>query len=98
MAFEAKNNYVFLTLDDKEDEVTDFGLVIPTSLGPPPARGKVVAAGPGKHHGSGKFIPNPLSVGDIVQFDKLQAKGVKIEGTEYVWIDADHVECILEEE
>jgi len=97
MSFEAKNNFVFLTLDDKDDEVTGFGLVIPRG-GPPPSQGKVVSAGPGKHHKSGKFIPNPCKVGDIVEFEKLQAKGVKIEGTEYVWVDADYVLAILGDE
>jgi chaperonin GroES len=98
MAFEAKNNYVFLILDDKEDEVLESGLVLLTSFGLPPAEGKVVAAGEGKRDDHGRLIPNPCKVGDTVHFEKLQAKGVKIEGVEYVYVDADYVNAILEEE
>jgi chaperonin GroES len=97
MSFEAKNNYLILTLDDKEDKVTSFGLIIPRG-GPLPSEGKVVAAGPGKYSDYGWFAPNPCKVGDVVNFDKIQAHGIKIEGTEYVQIDADHVRCILEDD
>jgi chaperonin GroES len=97
MAFDAKNNYVFLTLDDKEDKVMESGLVIPRG-GPLPSEGTVVAAGPGKVDDRGRLIPNPVNVGDVVNFDKLHAHGVKIEGTEYVYIDADHIRAILKEE
>ena len=59
------------------------GIIIPETVNKEkPAKGTVVAVGPGKYE-EGKRIPLQVKVGDLVLFSAYGYDEVKIEGEEY---------------
>lgn len=67
-----------------EEEVTAGGIVIPDNAKEKPSRGKVVAAGKGKHDNNGNLVTVEVKAGDVVWFGKYAGTDVKIDGKEFV--------------
>ena len=67
----------------KEEKTTAFGIIIPETVDKErPAKGTVVAVGPGKTE-DGKLLPMNVKVGQQVLFSKYGYDEVKLEGEEY---------------
>lgn len=67
------------------------GIIIPETINKEkPAKGTVVAVGPGKYE-DGKRIPLQVKVGDIVLFSSYGYDEVKIEGEEYYVLTESNV-------
>ena len=64
------------------EEKTKGGVIIPNAAKEKPARGEVVAVGPGVRDQTGKLIPIDLKVGDRVLFGKWSGTEVKIDNEE----------------
>lgn len=71
------------------------GIIIPQTVDKEkPAKGKVVAIGPGKFE-EGKHVPMQVRVGDTVLFSKYGYDEVKIEGEEYYILSESGILGIL---
>jgi chaperonin GroES len=76
---------------DKGEEKTKSGIIIPDTAKEKPQKGKVVSVGPGKRDDSGKLIPTELKVGDTVLYGKYAGTEVKLDGKDYVYMDQSDV-------
>ncbi len=71
------------------------GIIIPETVDKErPAKGEVVAVGPGKYE-EGKHVPMQVKVGDVVLFSKYGYDEVKIEGQEYYILSESGILGIL---
>ena len=71
------------------------GIIIPETVDKErPAKGEVVAVGPGKFE-EGKRVPMQVQVGDTVLFSKYGYDEVKIEGQEYYILSESGILGIL---
>ncbi len=71
------------------------GIIIPETVDKErPAKGEVVAVGPGKFE-EGKRMPLQVKVGDVVLFSKYGYDEVKIEGQDYYILSESGVLGIL---
>ncbi len=67
----------------EEDSTTASGIVLPDSAKEKPQRGRVVAAGRGRHE-NGTLIAPEVSEGDEVIFSKYGGTEIKDGGEEYL--------------
>lgn len=80
---------------DKEDKVSASGIIIPDTVGKEkPAKGKVVAVGPGKYE-DGKLVPMTVKVGQTVLFSKYGYDEVKVDGKEYYFLSESQVLAVI---
>jgi len=56
--------------EDKEEEKSVSGIILPTSAAEKPTTGKIVAVGPGRVGANGEIVPPAVSPGDKVIFSK----------------------------
>jgi chaperonin GroES len=71
------------------------GIIIPESVDKEkPAKGEVVAAGPGKFE-DGKRTPMQVKVGDTVIFSKYGYDTVKVDGQEYYILSESNILGII---
>jgi len=67
----------------KAEEKTAGGIIIPDTAKEKPQRGTIVAVGIGKYsEQSGKLIPVPQKVGDVVLYGKYAGTEITVEGEE----------------
>jgi chaperonin GroES len=85
---------VVIKVLESEDK-TASGIVLPDTAKEKPSKGRVMAAGPGKHDDNGKLIPMPVSNGDIVVFAKYAGTELKLDGDEYLVVRATDLIGIL---
>ncbi|PIY16853.1 MAG: co-chaperone GroES [Elusimicrobia bacterium CG_4_10_14_3_um_filter_49_12_50_7] len=76
---------------EKSDEKTKSGIIIPDTAKEKPQKGTVVSVGPGKRDDSGKLIPMELKAGDKVLYGKYAGTEVKLDGKDYVYMDQSDV-------
>jgi len=69
----------------KEDTMSDGGIVIPDSASEKPAIGEVIAVGPGNFNKSGIREKLMVSIGDVVTFGKMAAAEINVDGEE-LWV------------
>lgn len=74
---------------------TKGGIIVPDSVKEKPQEAKVVAVGSGKTLPKGKTVAPEVKVGDKIIFGKYSGNEVKVEGKDYLIIDADDVLAIL---
>ena len=87
---------VIVTLDDKSEQTTSSGLVIPDTAKEKPQQGTVVAVGPGKRsEQTGELIPLDVEEGQIVLFSKYGGTEVKVEGEEYLILAARDILAVV---
>jgi chaperonin GroES len=79
-----------------EEEKTAGGLFIPDSAKEKPAKGVVVAAGPGKVDDNGKRTALEVKAGDKVLFGKYSGTEIKLDGEEHMILREDEILAILE--
>ncbi len=64
------------------EEKTSGGIIIPDTAKEKPAKGEVIAVGPGGRDDSGRVVPMEVRVGDIVLFGKWGGTEIKLDGEE----------------
>ena len=85
------NQNVLLQVDEKKENKTAGGIIIPGSASEKPSQAKVVALG--------NIDKAEVNVGDIVLFDKFSGKEVDFEGKKYIFMPyADILAKIIETE
>lgn len=62
------------------DEKTSGGIIIPDTAKEKPAKGEVIAVGPGGRDDSGRVVPMEVRVGDLVLFGKWGGTEIKMDG------------------
>jgi chaperonin GroES len=88
------NNVLVKRLE--QDEKVKGGIIIPDTAKKKQERGEVIAAGPGKKDKSGKLIPMPVKVGDIVLIQKYSGQEITWNDEEFVITKADDILAIVE--
>ncbi len=79
----------------KEEKISASGIIIPESSDKErPAKGTIVAVGPGKYE-DGKLLPMNVKVGQMVLFSKYGYDEVKIEGEEYLILAESSILAII---
>ena len=66
--------------EEKTEDRTKGGIIIPDTAKEKPSEGQVVAVGPGGRDETGKLIPIDIKVGDRVLFGKWSGTEVKLDG------------------
>ncbi|MCL2331684.1 MAG: co-chaperone GroES [Proteobacteria bacterium] len=89
------HNYVLLERLD-ESEKTAGGIIIPDNAKEKPARGRVVAVGPGAYDGD-ELTPMTVKKNDTVMFAKWAASAneIKLDGKDYILIKETDILGIL---
>jgi chaperonin GroES len=78
-----------------KEEKSSFGIIIPeTADKERPAKGVVVAVGPGKTE-DGKLFPVTVKIGQTVLFSKYGYDEVKIDGEEYFILTESSILAII---
>jgi chaperonin GroES len=78
-----------------KEETSSFGIIIPdTADKERPAKGTVVAIGPGKTE-DGKLFPVTVKIGQTVLFSKYGYDEVKIDGEEYFILTESSILAII---
>ena len=81
--------------DKNEEKLLASGIIIPETVDKErPAKGTVVAVGPGKQE-DGKLIPVSVKVGDTVLFSKYGYDEIKIDGEEYFILSESNVLAVI---
>ena len=79
------------------DEKTSGGIIIPDTAKEKPAKGEVIAAGPGGRDDSGRVVPMEVRVGDIVLFGKWGGTEIKIDGEDLLVLKETDIIGIIDE-
>ena len=82
----------------EEDGKSAGGIIIPDTAKEKPARGEVLAVGPGARDESGKINAPDVKLGDIVLFGKWSGAEVKIDGADLLIMKESDVMGVLTEE
>ncbi len=82
-------------VDKNEEKTSAFGIIIPESADKErPAKGKIVAVGPGKFE-DGKIVPMTVKVGQDVLFSKYGYDEVKVDGQEYYILAESQILAVI---
>lgn len=80
----------------EEERTSAGGIVIPDSATEKPAKGEIIAAGPGKMFDNGQVHPLAVKVGQKVLFGKYAGTEVKYDGIDYIVMREDDIMGIIE--
>jgi chaperonin GroES len=80
----------------EEETVTSGGILVPDSAAEKPARGEVLAVGPGKVLDNGDTRACDVTVGDKVIFGQYGGSTVKIDGEELLILSESEIFGVLE--
>jgi chaperonin GroES len=79
-----------------KEEKSVSGIIIPDTVDKEkPAKGTVVAVGPGRYNDDGKRIPMDVKVGDKVFFKKPWDEPIKVDDVEYYVLSESEITLIL---
>ncbi len=81
---------------EEEETKTASGIVLPGSAAEKPARGEVVAVGPGRLLENGSLRPVDVKVGDKVIFGKYASNTVKINDEELLILTESEIFGVIE--
>ena len=86
--------------EDKNDNVTDGGIILPDTVQDGGLlEGKVVAASRGMYSAQGTLIPLVVNEGDTILYNKNAQKAEhKIDGEDYILMSVNEVMSIVEDE
>lgn len=82
-----------IVIPDEADMLSDGGIHIPDTAQERPARGKVVAAGPGL-----KELPTQVKQGDYVLYGKFAGSNVEYQGVKYLFLHESDILTTLSAE
>ena len=81
----------------KEEEKTDFGIVLPDTFQKDKSeQGVIIAVGPGKKTDDGKIMMLSVKPGDKVLFSKYGPSEIKVDGKEYLMASESDILAIIE--
>ena len=80
----------------EEDGKSAGGIIIPDTAKEKPARGEVLAVGPGARDESGKINAPDVKLGDIVLFGKWSGAEVKIDGEDLLIMKESDIMGVLD--
>lgn len=81
----------------EQESISKGGIIIPDTAKEKPAKGAVVAVGPGKRAKDGSRLAIELKPGEVVLFGKYSGTEVKLNGTEYMILREDDILAVVEE-
>jgi chaperonin GroES len=87
-----------LVLPDDPDERSKGGIIIPDVAKERPARGTVIAVGPGMLMKNGERWPMPVVPGEKVFYSKYAGQDVKLDDVWYRVLRDDDLYAVLEED
>ena len=79
----------------ESEEKTAGGLFIPDSAKEKPAKGEIVACGPGKLNDKGERVAMEVKAGDVVLFAKYAGTEIKVDGVDHIIMREDDILAIL---
>ncbi|QHS08735.1 co-chaperone GroES [Sinimarinibacterium sp. NLF-5-8] len=79
----------------EEEKKSAGGIIIPDSAAEKPARGEVLAVGPGKKDDDGDVIPMDVKKGDVVLFGKYSGTEVKVDGQDVLVMREDDILAVF---
>lgn len=82
---------VVVKVEEKVEEKTKSGLVLPDTAKEKPQEGTVIAVGPGRILDDGSRVPVDVKVGDKVIYSKYAGNEVKIDGEEYLLLEERNI-------
>lgn len=77
------------------EETLKGGILLPDSAKKKQEKAEVVALGTGKTDKSGKNIPLPVNVGDIILMEKYSGQEVTLDDNEYVIVRGDDIIAVI---
>lgn len=87
---------VVLPDEGKEEKVSAAGIIIPETVDKEkPAKGKVVAVGPGRVGDDNELIPPQVKVGQTVLFSKYGYDEVKMDGITYYILAESQILAVI---
>ena len=93
--FQPLGNRILLRRLDGEEKLRG-GIFLPDSAKKKQEQAEVIAIGTGKNDKSGKLIPIPVKVGDIVLMDKYSGQEIKLDDQDFVIVKADDLIAVIE--
>lgn len=75
----------------EQEDKTSSGIVLPDTAKEKQSKATVMAIGPGKFDESGKLLPMPVKVGDIIVFAKYGGTELKLDGEDYLVLRASDI-------
>jgi chaperonin GroES len=81
---------------EKQEEKTKGGIIIPDTVKEKPLIGKVIAAGEGRRLENGTLTPLSVKKGDRVLFARYGGTEVELDGEKYLIMREDEILGILE--
>ncbi len=78
------------------EEKLKGGIILPDAAKKKQETAEVIAIGTGKKDKSGKLIPIPVAVGDIILMDKYSGQEVTLDNEEYLIVRSDEIVAIVE--
>ena len=93
--FQPLGNRILLRRLDGEEKLKG-GIVLPDSAKKKQEQAEVIAIGTGKNDKSGKLIPIPVKVGDIVLMDKYSGQEINLDDQDFVIVKADDLIAVIE--
>jgi len=79
----------------KAEEKTAGGLFIPDTAKEKPARGTIIATGPGKRMDNGSLAPMEVKIGDTILFGKYSGTEIKLDGEEHLIMREEDIFAIF---
>lgn len=80
----------------EHEEKLKGGIILPDSAKKKQEQAEVVAVGTGKKDKTGKLIPMPVKVGDIILMEKYSGQEITLNDQEFVILKADDLIAIVE--
>ncbi len=80
----------------EQEEKLKGGIIMPDTAKKKQESAEVIAVGEGKKDKSGKLLPMPVAVGDIVMMDKYSGQEVTIDDEEFVIARADDIIAVVQ--
>lgn len=90
-------NRVSVKRDERDDDKTPGGIIIPDNAKEPLTRGTVLAVGPGKIVG-GRLIEPVVKSGDHILFGKYSGQEVRVDGEDLLIMPEDEIYGVIEDD
>ncbi|HEX2729357.1 MAG TPA: co-chaperone GroES [Rubrobacteraceae bacterium] len=81
----------------EREEKTASGIVLPDTAKDKPQTATIVSVGEGKLDDKGQRVPVEVSPGDVIVFAKYSGTEIKLDGEDYMILDADDILGVVED-
>lgn len=80
----------------EREQTTESGIVLPDTAKEKPQTAEVVEVGEGKVDNDGQQVQVEVSKGDVIVFARYSGTEIKLDGDDYMILDADDILGIVE--